>query len=165
MVFPYGYPTIGFWSDNGGEFRNSKMEEFVNKLGFKIKFTLAFSPWSNGINERNHYNCDVIVRKIIEEDKKVGLREAVDMASWTHNTNVNVLGFQQLQFMTGNSVMIPGLTMGNIAMNSVCDDKMIRNIMKRHYLMIREFREVKFSKKLWKASKTRMKGYKDVKII
>ena len=30
---PYRYPTIGFWSDNGGEFRNSKMEEFVSKLG------------------------------------------------------------------------------------------------------------------------------------
>ena len=28
---PYGYPTVGFWCDNGGEFRNSKMEEFVNK--------------------------------------------------------------------------------------------------------------------------------------
>ena len=49
------------------------MEEFVNKLGFKIKFMPAFSPWSNGINERNHCNCDVIVIKIIEEDKKVGL--------------------------------------------------------------------------------------------
>ena len=33
---PYGYPTIGFWSDNGGEFRNSKMEEFVNKLWVTI---------------------------------------------------------------------------------------------------------------------------------
>ena len=39
---PYGYPTVGFWSDNGGEFRNSKMEEFVNKLGIKIKFARHF---------------------------------------------------------------------------------------------------------------------------
>ena len=27
-----GFPTMGFWSNNGGEFRNIKMEEFVNKL-------------------------------------------------------------------------------------------------------------------------------------
>ena len=47
------------------------------KLVLKIKFRLAYSPWSNGINERKHYNCDVIVKKIIEEDKKVGLGEAV----------------------------------------------------------------------------------------
>ena len=48
---PYGYPMVGFWSDNGGEFRNSKMEEFVNKLGIKIQFTPAFSPWSNGLTK------------------------------------------------------------------------------------------------------------------
>ena len=69
------------------------MEEFVNKLGFKIKFTPVFSPLSNGVNERNHYNCDVIVKKIMDEDKKIGHGEAIDIASWTHNTNVNVLGF------------------------------------------------------------------------
>ncbi len=46
------------------------------------------------MNERNHYNCDVIVQKLIDEDKIIGLGEAVDMASWTHNINVNVLGFQ-----------------------------------------------------------------------
>ena len=59
----YGYPTVGFWSDNGGDLRNSKMEVFVNKLGIKIKFTAVVSPSSNGDFERNHYNCDVIVKK------------------------------------------------------------------------------------------------------
>ena len=159
---PYRYPTIGFWSDNRGEFRNSKMEEFVSKLGIKIKFMPAYSPWSNGINERNHYNCDVIVKKIMEEDKKVGLGEAVDMASWTHNTNVNVKGFQPLQLMTGKSVMIPGLTMGNLATDSMADDEMVRNIMERHYLLMKEFRMLEFSGKLRKANKTRSKGYEDV---
>ena len=33
----YGYPSIGFYADNGGEFRNYKMEEFVSKLGIKIE--------------------------------------------------------------------------------------------------------------------------------
>ena len=159
---PYGYPTIGFWSDNGGEFRNSKMEEFVSKLGLKIKFTLAYWPWSNGINERNHYNCDVIVKKIMEEDKKVGLGEAVDITSWMHNTNVNVKGFQPMQLMTGKSVMIPGLTMGNLATDSMADDEMVRNIMERHYLLMKEFRMLEFSGKLRKANKTRSKGYEDI---
>ena len=140
------------------------MEEFVNKLGIKIKFTPAFSPWSNGVNERNHYNCDVIVKKIMDEDKKIGLGEAVDMASWTHNTNVNIFGFHPLQLMIGKSVMIPGLTMGNMAMDSVYDDEMIRNIMEWHYMMMKEFRELEFSQKLRKASITRMKGYEDVQI-
>ena len=50
----YGYPKVGFWSDNGGEFRNSRIEEFVSILGLEIKFMPAYSPWSNGINERNY---------------------------------------------------------------------------------------------------------------
>ena len=82
------------------------MEKFVNKLGIKIQFTPAFSPWSNGVNERNHYNCDVIVRKIMDEDKKIILEEAVDVASWTQNTNLNILGFQPLQLVTHKNVMI-----------------------------------------------------------
>ena len=39
-----GFPTVGFWYDNGGEFRNMTMEEFVNKLRLKIEFTPSFSP-------------------------------------------------------------------------------------------------------------------------
>ena len=34
----FGYPSVGFYADNGGEFRNYKMEEFVSKLGMKIEF-------------------------------------------------------------------------------------------------------------------------------
>ena len=30
--------------DNGGEFRNCKMEEFANNLGLKIDFGPAYSP-------------------------------------------------------------------------------------------------------------------------
>ena len=32
----YGFPIVGFWADNGGEFRNYKINEFTNKLGLKI---------------------------------------------------------------------------------------------------------------------------------
>ena len=161
---PYGYPTAGFWCDNGGEFRNSKMEEYVNKLGIKIKFIPAYLPWSNGVNERNHYNCDVIVKKIMDEDKKVSLGEAVEMASWTHNTNVNVLGFQLLQLVTGKSVTIPGLKIGDMATDLMYDDEMIRNTMKPYYMIMKEFRELEYFKKLRKAFMTRMKEYEDVKI-
>ena len=60
--------------------------------------------------------------------------------------------------------MIPGLTMGDMVTDSLYDDEMIRNIMECHYTMMKEFRELEFSKKLRRASKTRMKGYEDTKI-
>ena len=37
-----GYPTEGFWADNGREFQNMKMEKIVNKLGFKIDLHQLF---------------------------------------------------------------------------------------------------------------------------
>ena len=156
-----GYPTTDWWCDNGGEFRNAKMEEFVNKLGLKISFTPSYSPWSNGVNERNHYSCDVIVKKIMEEDKKITLQEAVAMASWTHNTNQNTHGFSPLQLVTGKSIVLPGLSNGNLATESLYDDESIRRIMERHYEMLKEFRQAEFTKKLERAKDTRSKGYED----
>jgi len=44
----------------------------------------------NGVYERNNYSCDIIVKKAMEEDKKLRLETAVNMANWTPNTNVNV---------------------------------------------------------------------------
>ena len=90
------FPTVCFYVDNGGEFKNHKVDEFTNKLGLRIEFGLAYSPWSNRVNERNHYSCDMIIKKITQEDSKITLQESVDMAAWMHNSNVNTLGFTPL---------------------------------------------------------------------
>ena len=153
----FGFPSVGFWADNGGEFRNSSVDEFTNKLGLIIKFGPAYSPWSNGINERNHYSCDIIVKKIMDGDSKISLQDAVNMAAWTHNTNMNILGFSPLQLVTGKNVIFPGLSVGNIATELLYDDKLVRKIMERHYELMKEFRESEFSRKLEIASKTRSK--------
>merc|ERR1711867_322343 len=89
-----GFPSQGFFVDNGGEFRNYKMEEFVSKIGFMIEFSPSYSPWSNGLNERNPYSADRIVRKLIDEG--VSLELAVSRACWTHNTNIMVSGYNPL---------------------------------------------------------------------
>merc|ERR1712237_112131 len=153
-----GFPTTGWWCDNGGEFRNAKMEEFVNKSGLTINFTPSYSPWSNGINERNHYSCDVIVKKIMEEDKKVTLQEAVSMASWTHNTNQNTPWCSPLQLVTGKSIVLPGLSNGNLATESLYDNEAIRRIMERHHEVLKEYRRIEFTKKLEKGKRKKEKG-------
>ena len=90
----FGYPTHGFWADNGSEFQNKEMSELMSKLGLRIEFGASYSPWSNGINERNHYSADIVVRKVMETDKKLSLQKSVDLAAWTHNTNINALGYE-----------------------------------------------------------------------
>ena len=51
---PFGIPSVGYYADNGTEFRNVQMDELVNKLGISIKYGPAYSPWLNDIKERNH---------------------------------------------------------------------------------------------------------------
>ena len=77
------------------------------KLGLEINFTPSYSPWANGINERNHYSCNMVVKKLRMEDENLSLQTAVKMAAWTHNTSVNILGYSPLQLVTGKSVVLP----------------------------------------------------------
>ena len=84
----------------------------------------------------------------MDGDKKVSLQEAVDMVSWTHNSNVNVHGYTPLQLVTGKNVVFPGLSTGDVATDSLYDDESVRKIMERHYEIMKEFRELEFSKKL-----------------
>ena len=118
----YGYPTVGFYADNVRDFKNYVMEGFTNKLGLKIESDYAFSPWSNGINERNHYSTYVTVKKIIDKDAKITLQDTVSIARWTHNTNVNTCGYTPLQLATRKIVTFPGVFTSNIVTESLYDD-------------------------------------------
>ena len=44
----------------------------------------------------------------------MSLQEAVDRASWTHNTNVSTTGVQPLMLMTGKAVKFPGVRKDNL---------------------------------------------------
>ena len=72
------------------------------------------------------------MNKIIEEDKKISLQQAVNMAVWTHNTNINRLGFDPLTLVTGKAVVFPGLSDVDIASKSFYDSEAVRQIIERH---------------------------------
>ena len=127
----------------------------MSKFGLQIEFGPTYSPWSNGINERNHYSADIVVKKVQETDRKLTLQKAVDLAAWTHNTNVNVLGYEPMRLVTGKSVNIPGVTVGNDATDSLFDSEAVQKIMERHHDFIKKFREVEYSEKIKKAASVR----------
>ena len=45
-----GFPSHGFFADNGGKFSDIKLDELTSKLGLTVKFGPAYSPWSNRLN-------------------------------------------------------------------------------------------------------------------
>ena len=96
-----------------------------------------------------------MVKKVQETDRKLTLQKAVDLAAWTHNTNVNVLGYEPMRLVTGKSVNIPGVTVGNDATDSLFDSEAVQKIMERHHDFIKKFREVEYSEKIKKAASVR----------
>ena len=64
-----GFPSHEFFSDNGEKFSNIKLYELTSKLGLTVKFGPAYSPWSNGLNERNYASADLTIKKLLEEKK------------------------------------------------------------------------------------------------
>ena len=66
--------------------------------------------------------------------------------------------------MTGKSVVIPGISTGNMATESKSEDEAVREAMENRFEIAKKFREIEFGSKLDKAMKARMKGYEDMVI-
>ena len=141
-----GFPTQGFYADNGGEFSNIKLDELTSKLGLTVKFGPAYSPWSNGINKRNHASADQTIKKLMEEKKTSLTDSLVKAAAWTHNTSVNKLGYSPLQLVTGKAVSLPGITTGNLATESMTDSEAVQRTMELLNKTTQEFRETEMRK-------------------
>ena len=156
---PFGIPAVGFYADNGTEFKNVNMDKLISKLVISISYGLAYSPWSNSINERNHASCNLTIKKLIE-DKKIGLTDVlVKTAAWTHNTNVNKAGFSPSTLVTGKAVSIPGLTMGTEGSESLTDAEAVNRIMETIQKVTKEFREAETKAKLKDCQGIRVRSY------
>lgn len=154
-----GFATKRFFADNSGKFANVKLSELNCKLGLTVMFGPAISPWSNGINERNHTFADITIRKLMEE-KKVPLSDSlVKAAACTHNMLVNKLGYSPLKLVTGKAVSIPGLTTGDLASESMSDSEAVRRTMENLTRIISVFREADMCQKLKDSQGYRTQAY------
>lgn len=158
----YGYPTEGFWADNGSEFQNKEMESLASAMGITIGFGPTYSPWSNGVNERNHYSADLTVKKVMEENNRITLDEAVSKAAWCHNTNITVKGYAPLQLLTGRAVVVPGITNGNVATESlISESEAVRRHIENQKEVNMKYREIEYGEKLKIALNSRNASFND----
>ena len=159
-----GIPDKGIFADNGGEFKNPEMKEIAAKYGLSLKLTAAYSPWSNGKNERNHYTCDIIVDKLMEEDPKLSLEEAVSHAVNSKNMQITRKGFSPRQLMFGKQGVVPGITDGNPAtMEPVTESDSFRRGFVNRQIAEELYRKVDANERLQKALAQNAQGYSDHK--
>ena len=159
-----GVPDRGIFADNGGEFKNPEMKEMAAKYGLSLKLTAAHSPWSNGKNERNHYTCDIIVDKLMEEDHKLSLEEAVSHAVNSKNMQITRKGFSPRQLMFGKQGVVPGITDGNPAsMEPVTESDSFRRAFVNRQRAEELYRKVDANERIQKALAQNTQGYVDHK--
>ena len=100
-----GRPSKGIFS----EFKNRQMKEMVKKYGLMV-YLIATKPLqSYGRNKRKCYTVDRTVSKLMEEDPKMTLEDAVSYAINAHNTQINRRGFSPRQLMFGKQKVGPGI--------------------------------------------------------
>ena len=75
-----------------------------------------------------------------------------------------VSGYNPLTLMTGKSVVIPGISTGNMATESKFEDEAVRDAMENRFEITKKFREIEYGSKIDKVIKARMKGYEDMVI-
>ena len=72
---------VKFIFDNGREFTNPKVIDLAEKFGLPLSnVTAAYSPYSNGICERNHAVVDKMMAKMMASDPTLDEQSALDYA-------------------------------------------------------------------------------------
>ena len=74
----------------------------------------------------------------------VSLEMAMSRACWTHNTNIMVNGYNPLTLMTGKSVVILGISTGNIVTELKFEEEAVTEAMKNPFEITKKFREIEF---------------------
>ncbi|WVZ51956.1 hypothetical protein U9M48_003053 [Paspalum notatum var. saurae] len=74
-------------SDNGGEFRNSRFENFCRDLGLEHQFSSPYTPPQNGVVERKNRTLVEMARTMLDEHRTLRRfwAEAVNTACYIAN--------------------------------------------------------------------------------
>ena len=147
-------------ADNGKEFTNDMLSEFSNKMGIKLSFSAAHSPWQNGVNERGHGTVDLLFFKILSDNSDLSLQEALNLACYTKNCEINKTGFSALQIVYGRSPkIISNFEPTVLTMDVVNDSEMARVQIDRIRKARLAYRQLEVDAKIKIMLNERIKGW------
>ncbi|XP_071118367.1 uncharacterized protein [Haliotis cracherodii] len=96
-----------FLADNGGEFANEEYRDMAENLNVEVMNTASFSPWQNGLCERNHAVVDDCVSKLMTDNPRLDLETALVWAINAKNSLQMVHGWSPYQLVFGANPNLP----------------------------------------------------------
>jgi len=78
-------------SDNGSEFRNTNVEEYLDEEGIKHEFSALYTPQQNGLVERKNRTLIEATRTMLDEYKTPNIfwTEAINTACHAINLSTS----------------------------------------------------------------------------
>ena len=119
--------------------------------------TGAYSPFQNGLCEKNHHTVDMMVEKILDGNSKMDFNQALSAAIFAKNTLINVQGFSPMQIVFGAQPRIPGAAQNNSppANEEITEVLPVFDRLKAIFEARKAFTQVENSTRLKKALKVR----------
>ena len=154
---------IKFLFDNGPEFANPQIIDLAEKFGLPLSnVTAAYSPYSNGICERNHAVVDRMMAKMMAADPSLTDQSALDYALHARNMETNNKGFSPFQIVYGENPRIPGIITSNPpSLSSNFESEDVRKHILRVQTAREAFREADTNERVKRGLKARIHGYND----
>ena len=83
------------------------------KFDIKMLTTGAYSPFQNGLCEKNHHTVNMMLEKTLDGNPKLEIEQALSAAFFAKNTLINVSGLSPSQIALGLQPKIPGAAHDN----------------------------------------------------
>jgi transposase InsO family protein len=88
--------------DNGTEFKNTQVEDFLDEEGIKHEFLAPYTPKQNGVAERKNRTLIEMVRTMLDEYKTSDRFWAEAINTACHATNRKLIKKTSYELLTGN---------------------------------------------------------------
>ena len=108
----FGAPAK-FLADNGGEFANAEYRDMCENLNVECCNTAAYSPWQNGLCERNHAVVDEMVEKLLADTPAMPIEVALVWAVHAKNCLSMNYGYSSYQLVFGQNPNLPNVLTDN----------------------------------------------------
>lgn len=147
-------------TDNGGEFANTDFLSMAQNLDIEVLTTPAYSPWSNGLCERNHCVIDENVAKLLQENPTLSLEVALTWACNAKNSLSMVYGYSPYQLVFGRNPNLPSVLSSDLpALENVTSSKTFANHLEALHNSREAFIKAEASDRIRRALRSKTRNY------
>ena len=142
----FGVPSEGISSDNGKEFRNSEMTNFISAHGLSHMLSPAYTPNCAGRVERVHSVCDKIYEKCRQDNPDWSAEKCLSFACHTFNISPGgIMNLPPLFLVTGKMSNIPSIDNRNPCILSSDKNSVVSDMLNNLYRCRQALLEAKYS--------------------